>query len=396
MTQKSKSTLRLCLVAGARPNFMKIAPLIRAIHEGNQKNKRNRIVYKLVHTGQHYDYEMSSVFFKELEIPEPDIFLNVGSGNHGEQTGKIMIAFEEILLKEKVDVVVVVGDVNSTIACALVASKLHIPVAHVEAGLRSFDRTMPEEINRLLTDQISDYLFTPSSDANENLKKEGIPSKKIFLVGDIMIDNLFYNLKKIKDSDIFQKFNLVSGQSKASIKDYALLTLHRPSNVDNKKSLIQIFKALKAISKEIPIIFPIHPRTRKMVTQFNLENYLNFEVYNSINVKKAINIIDPLGYLDFLALMSKAKLVLTDSGGIQEETTVLGIPCLTLRDTTERPITLTEGTNVLVHNETEKIIGEARKILSGFKYKRKCPDLWDGKTAERIVDTLCRKTILKI
>jgi UDP-N-acetylglucosamine 2-epimerase (non-hydrolysing) len=373
---------------------MKIAPLVRAIATKNKTNERNQINYKIVHTGQHYDYDMSNIFFKDLGIPKPDVFLDVGSSSHGEQTGKIMIAFEKVLLRGKVDTVTVVGDVNSTIACALAATKLHIPVAHVEAGLRSFDRTMPEEINRVLTDQISDYLFTPSSDANGNLKKEGISSDKIYLVGNIMIDNLLFNLKKAQKSNIFENLGLITSSPGASIKDYALLTLHRPSNVDHKESLREIIGALKEISKEFPIIFPMHPRTRKMVTEFNLEKYFNFGMNKPkvpIKLSNSIYALDPLGYIDFLGLMSKAKIVLTDSGGIQEETAVLGIPCLTLRDTTERPITLTGGTNILVHNNKTKIVEATRKILKEQKPKANCPKLWDGKTAERIVDILYDK-----
>ncbi len=385
-------TMKLCLVGGARPNFMKIAPLVRAISKKNQTNGRKQIIYKIVHTGQHYDYEMSTVFFKDLGIPKPNVFLDVGSGSHGEQTGKIMIAFEKVLLTEKTDLVVVVGDVNSTVACALVAAKLHIPVAHVEAGLRSYDRAMPEEINRILTDQISDYLFTPSSDANGNLKREGIAPDKIYLVGNIMIDNLFFNLKKAQKSNIFENLGLITSSPGGSIKDYALLTLHRPSNVDHKDSLKEIIGALKEISRETPIIFPMHPRTRKMVTEFNLEKCFNFGINKPkvpIKLSDSIYALDPLGYIDFLGLMSKAKIVLTDSGGIQEETAVLGIPCLTLRDTTERPITLTRGTNILVHNNKTKIVEATRNILKEQKQKANCPKLWDGKTADRIVKVLC-------
>jgi UDP-N-acetylglucosamine 2-epimerase (non-hydrolysing) len=386
--------MNLFLVGGARPNFMKIAPLVPAIAKKNQTNEKNQIKYKMVHTGQHYDYRMSAIFFKELAIPKPNVFLNAGSGNPGEQTGRIMIAFEKALLNEKVDAVVVVGDVNSTIACALSAAKLHIPVAHVEAGLRSFDRAMPEEINRILTDQISDYLFTPSLDANENLKREGVSSKKIFLVGNIMIDNLFYNLPKSQKSNIFKTLGLLTGGSGPPIREYALLTLHRPSNVDRKDSLKKIIGALREISREIPIIFPMHPRTRKMVTQFNLERHFDFHIdrpRSPIQFSNSIHAIDPLGYVDFLALMSKAKAVLTDSGGIQEETTVLGIPCLTLRDTTERPITLTKGTNILVHNDKKRIVEATRNILKEQKQKANCPKLWDGKTAQRIIDILYQK-----
>jgi UDP-N-acetylglucosamine 2-epimerase (non-hydrolysing) len=387
-------TMKLCLVGGARPNFMKIAPLVRTIAKKNQANERNQINCKIVHTGQHYDYDMSNIFFKDLGIPKPDFFLEAGSGSHGEQTGKIMIAFEKVLLRGKVDIVTVVGDVNSTIACALAATKLHIPVAHVEAGLRSFDRTMPEEINRVLTDQISDYLFTPSSDANDNLKREGIPPDKIYLVGNIMIDNLFYNLKKSQKSNIYNTLGLLTYGSSPSIREYTLLTLHRPSNVDHKDSLKEIIGALKEISREIPIIFPMHPRTRKMVTKFNLEKHFHFHIARPgvpIKFSNSIHAIDPLGYVDFLALMSKAKIVLTDSGGIQEETTVLEIPCLTLRDTTERPITLTQGTNILVHNDKKRIVEGARKLLERPKRTANCPKLWDGKTAERIIDILYEK-----
>jgi len=387
-------TMKLCLVGGARPNFMKIAPLVRAIATKNKTNERTQINYKIVHTGQHYDYDMSNIFFKDLGIPKPAVFLDIGSGSHGEQTGKIMIAFEKVLLRGKVDIVTVVGDVNSTIACALAATKLHIPVAHVEAGLRSFDRTMPEEINRVLTDQISDYLFTPSSDANGNLKREGISSDKIYLVGNIMIDNLLSNLKKAQKSNIFENLGLITSSPGASIKDYALLTLHRPSNVDHKESLREIIGALKEISKEFPIIFPMHPRTRKMVTEFNLEKYFNFgknKPQVPIKLSNSIYALDPLGYIDFLGLMSKAKIVLTDSGGIQEETAVLGIPCLTLRDATERPITLAQGTNILVHNDKKRILEGARKLLEEPKRTANCPKLWDGKTAERIIDILYEK-----
>jgi len=365
--------MKLFLIAGARPNFMKIAPIIRAIKKHNNHNKNFPIQCKLVHTGQHYDHEMSSTFFNDLSIPEPDIHLNVGSGTHAEQTGKVMIGLEKILLKEKSNLVMVVGDVNSTLAGALTAAKLHIPVAHVEAGLRSYDRRMPEEINRLLTDSISDYLFTPTEEANKNLIKEGIPPEKIHFVGDIMIDNLFFNLKKADKSKIVEKLRLNSS--------YTLLTLHRPSNVDEKKKLKNIFQALNKISQKIPIVFPAHPRTKKRIEEFGLKNYLD----------RRIKLIEPLGFLDFLKLMKGAQFVITDSGGIQEETTVLQIPCLTLRDTTERPITITNGTNTLCGNDPKKIIKEVEKILKGKKKKIKSLEFWDGKTAERIIKILVTK-----
>lgn len=368
--------MKVILVAGARPNFMKIAPLMRAIDKHNASSVGNIIQPVLVHTGQHYDYEMSQVFFQDLELPKPDIYLGIGSGTHAEQTGRVMIEFEKVLFAEKPDLVIVVGDVNSTLAAALAAVKLCIPVAHVEAGLRSYDRTMPEEINRLLTDAISDYLFTPSPDADENLKKEGIPQQKIFLVGDVMVDSLLYNKATACDSQILSRLNLAE-------KSYALLTLHRPSNVDEKESLLKIIKALNEIAQKIPIVFPAHPRTQKRLKEFDLLNHLPIANYQLL-------ITQPLGYLDFLNLEMNAKFVLTDSGGIQEETTVLNIPCLTLRNTTERPITLTQGTNVLVENDTRRIIEEAFSILDGRSKKGSCPQLWDGKTAERIVRILIK------
>ncbi len=363
--------MKLILVSGARPNFMKIAPLIRAIKKHNETDNK-KIEYILVHTGQHYDYKLSEIFFKELEIPPPDIYLGIGSGTHAEQTGKVMIEFEKILLNEKPDIVVVVGDVNSTLAASLATVKLHIKVAHIEAGLRSFDKKMPEEINRLLTDAISDYLFTPSLDANENLSREGIPQEKIFYVGDIMIDNLFFNLPKAKNSKILEKLNLIK-------QNYALLTLHRPSNVDDKDKLESIIEVLVRVSNKIKIVFPIHPRTHKNIINFGL---------NHILTSDNIILIEPLGYIDFLNLIINSKLVITDSGGIQEETTVLGIPCLTLRDTTERPITIETGTNTLIGNNPKKLIEEIEKIMKGKARKANYPELWDGKTAERIIQIL--------
>ena len=366
--------MKVILVAGARPNFMKIAPLMQAIGRHNASSRESSIVPILVHTGQHYDYEMSQVFFHNLELSCPDIHLGVGSGTHAEQTGKIMMELEKVLLTHKPDVVVVVGDVNSTLAAALTAVKLHIPVAHVEAGLRSFDQAMPEEINRLLTDAISDYLFTHSPDANENLEREGIPQQKIFLVGNVMVDSLLCYKPKAEQSQILRQLGLTEN-------GYALLTLHRPSNVDEKESLLRIIKALEHISREIPIVFPAHPRTQKRLKEFDLFN-------QSPITSDQFLLIEPLGYLDFLNLEVNANFVMTDSGGIQEETTVFNIPCLTLRDTTERPVTITEGTNTLVGNNSEKIITEASKILDGKGKKGSCPKLWDGKAAARIIKIL--------
>lgn len=386
--------MKIILVAGARPNFMKIAPLVRAIEGHNSliTPTGTSIEYLLVHTGQHYDFNMSDSFFKDLKLPQPHIYLGVGSGTHAEQTGKVMIEFERVLLKGKTDLVVVVGDVNSTLACTLAAVKLNIPVAHVEAGLRSFDRRMPEEINRLVTDALSTYLFTPSPDGDENLLREGISRDKIYRVGDIMVDSLLFHLDEAKRSDILPRLGLVKERAanSDSVVPYALLTLHRPSNVDEEKSFQRIVAALESIGKKIPIIFPVHPRTKKQLVILGLKEKIRFHnIQERVDLSSpGIHGLDPLGYLDFLSLMTRAKLVLTDSGGIQEETTVLGIPCLTLRDTTERPITIKEGTNVLVWNDTEKIVEEAFKILEGRGKKAKIPEYWDGKTAERIVKIL--------
>ena len=351
----------IILVVGARPNFMKIAPLYDEL-------KSREIPVILLHTGQHYDENMSKIFFDELGMPKPDIYLGVGSASHAKQTAKIMIDFEEVCLKEKPIMVVVAGDVNSTIACALVASKLSIPVSHVEAGLRSFDMNMPEEINRILTDRISDLLFTPSPDANENLLKEGISAERIKLVGNIMIDSLLNHSKKSEKRNIHERFEIKRGE-------YALVTMHRPSNVDDEEVLTEIIGAIDVISENIPIIFPVHPRTTKMISEFGVEN--------RINRNPNFVIKEPLGYLDFVALMKHAKVVVTDSGGLQEETTVLGIPCITIRKNTERPITVEQGTNTIVGNSKEKIIKEWKNILKTGGKKGRIPEMWDGKTAQR-------------
>jgi len=367
---------------------MKIAPILREM-------RRYPAIFRpiLVHSGQHYHYEMSRVFFKNLELPEPDICLEIGSGTHAEQTGKVMIEFEKVLIREKPDLVVVVGDVNSTLAAALSAVKLHIPVAHVEAGLRSWDRGMPEEINRVLTDAIADYLFTPSLDAYENLRKEGIPEERIFFVGNVMVDSLLLSKEKAGKSDILARLGLIT-KDVSRAADYALLTLHRPSNVDNKKALKRILNALSEIQEKIKIVFPIHPRTRKKLREFGLQSFLsNSGQWNptiqSINWEtNSVIITPPLAYLDFLKLEMKARFIMTDSGGIQEEATVLGVPCLTLRETTERPVTVTQGTNVVVGNDRNRIVKEALKILGGKRKRGKCPQFWDGRSAERIVEIL--------
>ena len=353
------------LVVGARPNFMKIAPIQKELD-------KRKIPNILLHTGQHYDDNMSKVFFDDLKMKKPDIYLGVGSGSHAKQTAKVMVEFENVCNEYDPSIVVVVGDVNSTLACSLVSAKLNIKCAHVEAGLRSFDRDMPEEINRIVTDSISDILLTPSSDGDENLLKEGIPESKIFMIGNVMIDSLFSNLEAVKSMDIRAKFGLE--------KDYALITLHRPSNVDEKETFERIISAIEDISGNIQFVFPMHPRTRKMAVKFDL-----FERLQSI---EGMNITEPAGYLDFIALMSKSKLVLTDSGGLQEETTALGIPCITIRENTERPVTITEGTNQLVGTDRDKIVKIGKETLEGNGKSGRIPKFWDGKTAQRIVDVL--------
>jgi UDP-N-acetylglucosamine 2-epimerase (non-hydrolysing) len=362
--------LKILTVAGARPNFIKIAPLVAAM-----KRRSADFQSILVHTGQHYDTSMSDAFFRDLELPEPDISLGVGSASHALQTAAIMQAFEPVLLREKPDWVVVVGDVNSTLACALVSVKLGIKIAHVEAGLRSRDRTMPEEINRLLTDQIAELLLTPSHDADENLLAEGIPPERIHFVGNIMIDSLRSNLELAQQSNARADLGLEE-------KGYVVLTLHRPSNVDEQATFSGILSALEEIAQRLPIVFPAHPRTRKMIVDLGLGE--------RIERIKNLSVIDPVGYLDFLQLLNRSCLVLTDSGGIQEETTVLGIPCITLRENTERPITVEMGTNTIAGTDTARIVAAAFHALNNPAKKSalRVPPLWDGHTAERILDVL--------
>jgi UDP-N-acetylglucosamine 2-epimerase (non-hydrolysing) len=325
----------------------------------------------LVHTGQHYDANMSEVFIQQLGLPEPDINLEVGSGSHARQTAQIMMLWEEVVLRERPDLVLVYGDVNSTVAAALVCAKLQIAVGHVEAGLRSFDRTMPEEINRLLTDQIADLLFTPSEDGNDNLRREGVPSEKIHLVGNVMIDTLIRLLPVARDSRIFRDLDLQS-------KKYGLVTLHRPSNVDDSESLNAIMTALQRISKDIPLLFPIHPRTRARLEKMAF----------SISPNGRLRLLEPLGYLDFLRLQMDAALVITDSGGIQEESTFLGVPCLTVRENTERPITVEMGTNVIVGQNMDYLMAEVSRILRGQGKAGTVPPLWDGRAGERIAEII--------
>lgn len=361
--------LKIINVVGARPNFMKVAPLVDAM-----KRREREFTPLVVHTGQHYDAMMSDAFFKDLGLPEPDIYLSVGSASHAAQTAAVMERFEPVVLQEKPDWVLVVGDVNSTLACALVCVKLGVKVAHVEAGLRSRDRTMPEEINRLLTDQISDLLFTPSKDADENLRAEGIPDERICFVGNIMIDSLNQQLERAQDSRVREQLGVAD-------RDYAVLTLHRPANVDEPSTLRRIVGALEEIGKRLPLIFPVHPRTRKTISELRLAT--------PVAGGLGIHLIEPLGYLDFLRLYSGARLVLTDSGGLQEETTVLGIPCLTLRENTERPITVEMGTNTIVGADPARITAAAFAVLEGGNERaHRIPPLWDGHTADRILDSL--------
>ncbi len=352
--------MKVLSIVGARPNFMKVAPLLRCLSRRGHGSV-------LVHTGQHYDANMSDAFFRDLGLPAPDHHLGVGSGSHAQQTAKVMAAFEPVLLQERPDVVVVVGDVNSTLACTLVSSKLGVPVAHVEAGLRSRDRTMPEEINRLVTDCLADLLLTPSPDADDNLRAEGVPAERIFHVGNIMIDSLVDHLQAARRSDILTRLSLSAG-------GYGVVTLHRPSNVDDPTTLTGILGALREIAKTLPLVFPCHPRTRERLS--------------SGGGTDGLLLLDPLGYLDFMALVASSRLVLTDSGGLQEETTWHRIPCLTIRENTERPITISQGSNVLAGTAPDTIVRLAHEALRQAPGSKPVPALWDGKTADRIVDAL--------
>ncbi len=361
--------MRILHVVGARPNFMKAAPVIRALALCDSFSQT------LVHTGQHYDANMSEVFFEQLDIPEPDINLGVGSGSHTWQTAQIMTAFESVVLESKPDLVLVYGDVNSTLATALVCAKLSIPVGHVEAGLRSFDRTMPEETNRLVTDQIADLLFTPSKDADENLLREGISQEKIHLVGNVMIDTLVHLLPRASD-----RWSIL--QSSWNLERFGLVTLHRPSNVDHPEKLSSLMNTLVDIGKRLPLVFPIHPRTRERLRNLKI-----------MNQDSRVHLLEPLGYLDFLALQCHATLVITDSGGIQEETTYLGVPCLTVRENTERPVTLTLGTNILVGQDMDRLKTEIRRILSGVRKQGQKIPFWDGQAARRISDSIMSRPL---
>ena len=359
--------IKIHLIAAARPNFMKIAPLY---HELLRHSRTEPLI---VHTGQHYDLNMSDIFFKNFRLPEPHINLGVGSGTHAEQTGRVMIEYEKVLMKDPPDLVVVVGDVNSTVAATLAAVKLGIKTAHLEAGLRSFDRSMPEEINRVMTDSVADILWTPSPDGNENLSKEGIADEKVTFVGNIMIDSLEMAREKIETLEVCSRFG-------CSPSGYGLVTLHRPSNVDDKDILTKLCRKLSSISEKLPLIFPVHPRTRARLNEFGI---------HLPDQAEGIRLTDPLGYEEFMSLVFQSRLIITDSGGVQEETTYLKIPCLTLRPNTERPVTVTEGTNALcTADNLEKKVAD---VLDGTFKQGAVPDLWDGRTAQRVAEDIKKR-----
>jgi UDP-N-acetylglucosamine 2-epimerase (non-hydrolysing) len=409
-------TAKILTIVGARPNFMKAAPILAAIRNHNERQAaladpagagktRFTLQNVLVHTGQHYDEAMSDRFFADLKIPKPDVHLGVGSGSHAAQTAEIMRRFEEVLLRERPDLLIVVGDVNSTLACALVASKISFDakgtrplIAHVEAGLRSFDRDMPEEINRILTDHVADLLFITEESGLRNLRQEGVPDAKVHFVGNTMIDSLLAFKEQANGSDILDRLSLRSRNgengSANGTNRYALLTLHRPSNVDQPATFLNILKGLEDLSSSCPVIFPAHPRTKKRIAEFGFNQFFGAKDRNQGKVQSSsggtngsIRMIDPLGYLDFLCLMSHATIVITDSGGIQEETTCLGVPCVTVRENTERPITVKVGTNVLAGTSQEGIRQATRRQLES-RVTGGVPEGWDGKSAQRILEVI--------
>ncbi len=392
--------MKVLSVVGARPNFMKIAPIVKAIAEHNYdvRGYKTKMDHLLIHTGQHYDFAMSESFFGDLNLPAPDAYLGVGSNSHATQTAEIMTRVERILLEQRPDVVIVVGDVNSTMAAALVASKISYTakggrpkIAHVEAGLRSFDRTMPEEINRIVTDSLSDFLFVTEQSAIDNLRHEGVQEERIHFVGNTMIDTLLAFRDKALDRPVLRTLGLLT--SCGEPLPYALLTLHRPSNVDDKDTFVDILRALEQIAKELPIVFPAHPRTQKQFSRFGLDGFFRLLETESDSLEErflmeqGINVVPPFPYTDFLCLMANAKIVLTDSGGIQEETTCLGVPCVTIRDNTERPVTIAEGTNRLAGTTTDGIVRTFRMQI-GRNVGHSSPRYWDGKAANRIVQVL--------
>jgi UDP-N-acetylglucosamine 2-epimerase (non-hydrolysing) len=396
--------MKIMIIVGARPNFMKAAPMIAAIREYNRTNKPHEPIRPiLVHTGQHYGEAMSGSFFVDLDLPKPDVHLEVGSASHAAQTAEIMRRFEEVLIAEKPDALIVVGDVNSTVACALVAAKISFDskgtrplIAHVEAGLRSFDRGMPEEVNRIVTDHLSDLLFVTEESGIQNLMREGIPTEKIHFAGNTMIDSLLAFQSKADASQVLDKLELrgqAAGVAKRGVTPYALLTLHRPSNVDHRETFLTIFDGLQELASSCPIIFPAHPRTQQRIAEFGLADF--FETQNDRQNRegsqptgaKRIRLVDPLGYLDFMCMMKNAALVITDSGGIQEETTCLGVPCVTVRENTERPVTVTCGTNVIAGTKAEGI----RKAIQEQRARQltnRVPEKWDGMAGTRIVGVI--------
>jgi UDP-N-acetylglucosamine 2-epimerase (non-hydrolysing) len=414
-----KTRLKILSVVGARPNFMKVAPIIEAVKAHNAAKRAGRIDHVLVHTGQHYDEAMSDSFFRDLKLPKPDRYLGVGSASHAVQTAEVMTKFEAVLAEEKPDVVIVVGDVNSTVACALVAAKFICPgpcggrplVAHVEAGLRSFDRTMPEELNRIVTDHLSDYLFVTEQSGIDNLEDEGVDPKKVHFVGNTMIDTLIRFKPQAATSKILWDLGLVENGNPAkgakqnqreAAKPYALLTLHRPANVDNTAIFRKIIQALGDVTKSMPLVFPAHPRTVASMNSILSNGKFHFVAGQyaanadarerkeaNAGLKQGINVVKPLGYLDFLQLMMNASVVLTDSGGIQEETTCLGVPCITIRENTERPVTITEGTNLLA-GVSQTAIRKAFRAQMDKPRKSARPRFWDGKAAHRIIKTLSK------
>lgn len=366
---RAQTHMKIIHVVGARPNYMKIAPVMKGLARAGFADQ------VLVHTGQHYDHAMSDVFFADLGMPVPDAHLGVGSGSHAEQTAKVMVGFEKICQDHRPELVVVAGDVNSTMACAIDAAKLQIPCAHIEAGLRSFDLRMPEEINRIVTDRLCELLLTPSADGDDNLRREGTPEERIHRVGNVMIDTLLEHLPRARATSILSRLELNAGT-------YAVLTLHRPSNVDDQEALTGIVMAIEVLQRDLPIVFPIHPRTRKRLTEFGLDG--------RVAGMSGLKLCEPLGYLEFVGLISQARVVLTDSGGLQEETTALGIPCFTMRENTERPITVTQGTNTMVGSDPAVVIASVRDTLEGRGKAGRIPALWDGKASERIAEVLQR------
>ena len=407
--------MKIMIVVGARPNFMKAAPMIVAMREHNRKSaalassqqpvETEKIQTILVHTGQHYDEAMSGSFFVDLELPKPDVHLGIGSGSHAAQTAEIMRRFEEVLQQEKPDALIVVGDVNSTVACALVAAKISYDasgarpiIAHVEAGLRSFDRAMPEEINRIITDHLSDLHFVTEESGVQNLCREGVAQERIHFVGNTMIDSLLASQEKASQSKILEQFGLSKGAAKNGARPYALLTLHRPSNVDNRETFLSILEGLQELSNSRPIFFSAHPRTQKRISEFGLDAY--FQSKPAVNglepapPSNGIHILGPVAYLDFLWFMKHAEIVVTDSGGIQEETTCLGVPCVTVRENTERPVTVTCGTNVIAGTRSEDI-HQAIKTQRQKQYSGRAPEKWDGQAGARIIETIVTEVTMQ-